>query len=45
MLGEAFEGNPLRDLLLQAIRYGNDPKVRARLNEVIDATVGDIVEV
>ena len=41
MLGEAFEGNPLRDLLLQAIRYGNDPKVRARLNQVIDATVGE----
>ena len=41
VLGEAFEGNPLRDLLLQAIRYGNDPKVRARLNQVIDATVGE----
>jgi superfamily II DNA or RNA helicase len=40
VLGEAFEGNPLRDLLLQAIRYGNDPQVRARLNQVIDATVG-----
>ena len=25
----------------EAIRYGNDPKVRARLNQVIDATVGE----
>ena len=41
VLGEAFEGNPLRDLLIRAIRYGNDPRVRARLNEVIDATVGE----
>ena len=41
MLGEAFEGNPLRDLLIRAIRYGNDPRVRARLNQVIDATVGE----
>jgi superfamily II DNA or RNA helicase len=41
VLGEAFEGNPLKDLLMQAIRYGNDPKVRARLNQVIDKTVGE----
>jgi superfamily II DNA or RNA helicase len=41
VLGEAFEGNPLRDLLIRAIRYGNDPKVRARLSQVIDATVGE----
>ncbi len=41
VLGEAFEGNPLRDLLIRAIRYGNDPRVRARLNQVIDATVGE----
>ena len=41
VLGEAFEGQPLRDLLVQAIRYGNDPKVRARLHQVIDETVGE----
>ena len=29
VLGEAFEGQPLKDLLIQAIRYGNDPKVKA----------------
>ena len=31
-----FEGKPLRDLLLQAIRYGDQPEVRARLTTVID---------
>ena len=41
VLGEAFEGKPLKDLLIQAIRYGNDPTVKARLHQVIDATVGE----
>jgi superfamily II DNA or RNA helicase len=41
VLGEAFEEQPLRDLLVQAIRYGDQPEVRSRLNTVIDATVGD----
>jgi superfamily II DNA or RNA helicase len=41
VLGEAFDGEPLRDLLLEAIRYGNDPQVRARLDRVIDARVGE----
>jgi superfamily II DNA or RNA helicase len=40
VLGQAFEGRPLRELLLEAIRYGERPEVRARLDEVIDATVG-----
>ncbi len=31
-----FENRPLRDLLIEAVRYGNDPKVRARLKEVVD---------
>jgi SNF2 family DNA or RNA helicase len=31
-----FENKPLRDLLIEAIRYGNDPKVKARLYEVVD---------
>jgi superfamily II DNA or RNA helicase len=39
VLGEAFEGRPLRELLVEAIRYGDQPAVRARLNEVIDAEV------
>lgn len=31
-----FENKPLRDLLIEAIRYGNDPIVKARLYEVVD---------
>ncbi len=31
-----FEGRPLRDLLVEAIRYGEQPEVRARLSRVID---------
>ena len=31
-----FEGRPLRDLLLNAIRYGEQPEVRARLDTAVD---------
>ena len=31
-----FLGKPLRDLLLEAIRYGERPEVRARLNTAVD---------
>ena len=41
VLGEAFEDEPLRDLLMKAIRYGDSPQVRARLHQVIDKTVGE----
>ena len=34
-----FEGKPLRDLLLEAIRYGEQPNVRAKLTQVIDNTL------
>jgi hypothetical protein len=30
-----FEGRPLRELLVEAIRYGDQPEVRARLNRVV----------
>ena len=30
-----FDGRPLRDLLIEAIRYGGRPEVRARLTEVV----------
>jgi SNF2 family DNA or RNA helicase len=30
-----FEGRPLRDLLVEAIRYGEQPEVRARLSEAV----------
>jgi len=36
ILGEVFEETSLKDLLLQAIRYGDQPEVRARLNQQID---------
>jgi SNF2 family DNA or RNA helicase len=31
-----FEGRPLRDLLIEAIRYGDQPEVRARLTHAIE---------
>ncbi len=31
-----FEGRPLRELLLNAIRYGEQPEVRARLDTAVD---------
>lgn len=34
-----FEGRPLRDLLLEAIRYGDLPEVRARLTQAVEQAV------
>ncbi len=34
-----FEGKPLRELLIEAIRYGDSPEVRARLTQVIADSV------
>jgi len=34
-----FEGAPLRDLLIEAIRYGDNPEVRARLRAKVDGGV------
>lgn len=34
-----FDGEPLKKLLLKAIRYGDQPEVRERLNKVIDDTL------
>lgn len=31
-----FDNKPLRDLLIEAVRYGNDPEVRERLWRVVD---------
>jgi len=36
VLGELFEDTSLKDLLIQAIRYGDRPDVRARLTQKID---------
>lgn len=43
VLGEAMSGAELRRLLLEAIRYGDDPEVRDRINRVIDDTIGQRV--
>lgn len=36
VLGERFQGLSLRDMLMKAIRYGEDAKVRTRLFDTID---------
>lgn len=36
VLGKVLQGHALRDLLVEAIRYGDDPEVRARLERVVD---------
>ena len=41
VLGESFRGRSLRELLVDAIRYGEQPEVRRRLELVVDDTVGD----
>jgi superfamily II DNA or RNA helicase len=41
VLGEAFEGQPLHNLLIRAVRQGDDPDVRGYLERVIDERVGD----
>jgi SNF2 family DNA or RNA helicase len=38
---EIFEDTSLRDLLIEAVRYGDQPEVRARLDQVVDAAVGE----
>lgn len=39
VLGEAFENISLKDLLVEAIRYGEDPDVRAKMHQVIDGAL------
>jgi superfamily II DNA or RNA helicase len=36
VLGKVFADQPLRTLLIEAIRYGDKPEVRARLEQVVD---------
>lgn len=36
VLGKLFQETPLRKLLVDAVRYGDDPKVRARLEQAVD---------
>ncbi|MEU8055230.1 helicase-related protein [Microbispora bryophytorum] len=39
VLGAAFDETPLRELLIEAIRYGDLPETRAKMEQVIDASV------
>ncbi|MGC9371617.1 MAG: helicase-related protein, partial [Paracoccaceae bacterium] len=39
VLGELFHREPLRKLLVDAIRYGDRPEVRARLEQAVDNAV------
>ena len=39
VLGELFEARPLRELFMEAIRYGERPEVRERLFRSIDGAV------
>lgn len=40
-----FEDKPLRELLVEAIRYGDSPDVRDRLNQVVDSSLdGDALK-
>ncbi len=39
ILGEVFENKSLKDLLIEAIRYGEDPAVRARLVQKIEGAL------
>jgi superfamily II DNA or RNA helicase len=41
VLGQVFRDTSLKDLLVQAVRYGDSEEVRAQLFEVVDARVGD----
>ena len=40
VLGEAFTETPLRNLLMDAVQYGERPDVKAKMHEIIDATIG-----
>lgn len=39
VLGSAFDETPLRELLIEAIRYGDLPETRAKMQQVIDDSV------
>lgn len=39
VLGQLFEGQPLRDLLMKAVRYGDRPEVKAELHQAVEGAV------
>ena len=40
VLGDSLIDRSLRDLLIKAIRFGDDPEVKARRNQIIDHEIG-----
>jgi len=44
VLGDSFIDRSLRELLIEAIRYGDDPQVRARQMQIIDEDIGKRLE-
>ena len=44
VLGDSFIDRSLRDLLIEAIQYGDLPEVRERQNQVIDRDIGTRIE-
>jgi SNF2 family DNA or RNA helicase len=42
ILGEVFEETSLKDLLLQAIRYGDQPEIRARLYQKVESALDTV---
>ena len=41
VIGEVFQDRPLAELLVEAIRYGDMPKTKAKLAQVINERVGE----
>jgi len=39
VLGEVFEGRSLKDMLIEAIRYGDDPVIRAKLERQVQGAL------
>jgi len=35
----SFDNRPLRELLMEAVRYGDRPEIRARLTQIVDQTL------
>jgi len=44
VLGEAFDGHPLRELLMDAVRYGDDPARQIELERIIDERVSEGIQ-
>jgi SNF2 family DNA or RNA helicase len=38
---DIFENSSLRDLLIEAVRYGEQPEIKAKLDQIVDTAVGE----